>query len=64
MSSYKLSKSIYYLGTGLLALSFVIPLVWALVSSVSPAAGTAQAEGYGLGNYVKLFTYELGCRST
>lgn len=60
MSQRKLSKSIYYLGTGLLAIGFIIPLVWALVSSVSPAAGTAQTDGYGLGNYVKLFTYGAG----
>lgn len=60
MSSRRLNASVYYLGTGLLAIGFVAPLVWALVSSVSPQAGTSQTGGYGLGNYVTLFTYGAG----
>ena len=60
MSHKRLNTSVYYLGTGLLALSFVLPLVWALVSSVSPQAGTSQTQGYGMGNYVTLFTYGEG----
>ncbi|CED90160.1 carbohydrate ABC transporter permease [Actinomyces succiniciruminis] len=60
MSAKKLSKSVYYLGTGLLAICFVIPLIWALIASVSPQAGTSQTVGYGFGNYVKLFTYGAG----
>ena len=60
MNRHGLTATAYRLGTGLLALSFVIPLAWALVSSVSPRAGTAQTDGYGLANYTKLFGYGAG----
>lgn len=56
----RLEAGFYYLGTGLLAISFALPLAWAVVASVSPHAGTAQTRGVGLGNYVKLFTYGAG----
>jgi multiple sugar transport system permease protein len=50
----------YYVLTGGLALLFLFPLVWAAVASVSPQAGTAQVEGWGLANYGTLADYQAG----
>jgi multiple sugar transport system permease protein len=36
------------------ALLFLAPLIWSAMASVSPRGGTAQTEGYGLGNYGSL----------
>ncbi len=49
-----------YVFTGLIAVLFLLPLVWTLLSSVSPNPGTAQTEGFGFGNYVTLFEYGAG----
>jgi len=46
--------------TGALAIIFLFPLVWASVASVSPQAGTAQTDGWGLGNYQTLADYQAG----
>jgi multiple sugar transport system permease protein len=46
--------------TGALALIFLFPLVWAAVASVAPQPGTAQAVGWGLGNYTRLAGYQAG----
>lgn len=46
--------------TGALAIIFLYPLVWTGVASVSPQAGTNQAEGWGLGNYEKLANFQSG----
>ncbi|WP_430784185.1 carbohydrate ABC transporter permease [Actinoplanes sp. G11-F43] len=46
--------------TGGLALLFLFPLVWASLASVSPQAGTAQTDGWGLGNYETLADYQAG----
>jgi len=46
--------------TGGLALIFLVPLVWAAVASVAPQPGTAQTEGWGLGNYARLAGYQAG----
>ena len=46
--------------TGALALIFVFPLVWAAVASVAPQPGTAQVDGWGLGNYARLAGYQAG----
>jgi multiple sugar transport system permease protein len=46
--------------TGALALIFLFPLVWAAVASVAPQPGTAQAVGWGLGNYARLAGYQAG----
>ncbi|HMR49800.1 MAG TPA: carbohydrate ABC transporter permease [Arachnia sp.] len=54
------SKAVYYLLTTCLALTFLAPLVWAVISSVSPAPGTSQTDGFGLNNYIALFEYGLG----
>ncbi len=50
----------YYVVTGGLAIIFLFPLLWSLIASVSPQAGTAQTVGYGLGNYVTLFGFGAG----
>ena len=50
----------YYILTTALALAFLAPLLWAAVSSVSPAPGTSQLHGYGFNNYRTLFDYGLG----
>ncbi|MFB9377032.1 carbohydrate ABC transporter permease [Kineococcus gynurae] len=46
--------------TGALALLFVAPLLWAGGASVSPQGGTAQAVGWGFGNYETLAGYQAG----
>ena len=43
-----------------LALLFLFPLVWAAVASVAPQPGTAQVDGWGLGNYARLAGYQAG----
>lgn len=50
----------YYVVTGSLAILFLYPLLWTAVASVSPRAGTAQAEGMGWANYVTLANYQAG----
>ncbi|MFC6087755.1 carbohydrate ABC transporter permease [Saccharothrix lopnurensis] len=50
----------YYVLTGGLALLFLFPMVWAAVASVSPQAGTAQAEGWGFANYGTLVDHQAG----
>jgi multiple sugar transport system permease protein len=50
----------YYAFTGALAIIFLLPLIWAGVASVSPQAGTAQSNGWGLGNYDTLANYQDG----
>ncbi|HMQ64899.1 MAG TPA: carbohydrate ABC transporter permease [Arachnia sp.] len=53
-------RVLYYTFTGALILMFLAPLAWALVSSVSPNAGTAQVDGFGFANYARLFAYGEG----
>ncbi|MEU4425525.1 carbohydrate ABC transporter permease [Actinoplanes sp. NPDC024001] len=50
----------YYVFTGALAVLFLLPMLWAAVASVSPQAGTAQTDGWGLGNYQTLASYQAG----
>ena len=54
------SRTPYYVLTGGLVIIFLFPLVWAVVSSFSAQAGSAQALGYGLGNYERLFNFQEG----
>lgn len=54
------SRTVYYIATAIMAIVFILPLVWAVVSSVSPNAGTAQTSGFGLGNYATMLKYGLG----
>nr|WP_084106639.1 carbohydrate ABC transporter permease [Demequina sp. NBRC 110056] len=50
----------FWVFTGALALIFIYPLLWTGVASFSPQPGTAQAEGWGVGNYVTLANYQAG----
>ena len=54
------ARTPYYVLTGGLVIIFLFPLVWAMVSSFSAQAGSAQALGYGLGNYERLFNFQEG----
>lgn len=45
---------------GGLAIVFLFPLAWSLVSSVSPQPNTGQVIGYGFGNYVTLYNFGAG----
>lgn len=53
-------RAAYYILTTALALTFIAPLIWAVLSSVSPAQGTAQTQGFGLNNYASLLDYGAG----
>lgn len=46
--------------TAALAILFVLPLLWAAVASVAPQPGTAQLDGWGLGNYARLAGFQAG----
>lgn len=46
--------------TGGLAIIFLFPMIWSAVASVSGQPGTAQASGFGLGNYSTLVKYGAG----
>jgi multiple sugar transport system permease protein len=59
-SALSWSRTPYYVFTGGLAIIFLFPLVWSAVASVSPHPGTAQAVGYGLGNYQTLLGFQAG----
>jgi multiple sugar transport system permease protein len=54
------ARTPYYVLTGGLAIIFLFPLVWATISSFSAQAGSAQAIGFGLGNYQRLFDFQEG----
>ena len=49
--------------TGGLAIIFLFPLLWSAVASVSAQPGTAQATGFGFGNYRRCSTTAPACRS-
>jgi multiple sugar transport system permease protein len=55
-----LSRTPYYVLTGGIAILFMSPLIWAAVASVAPQGGTAQAAGWGFGNYETLAGYQAG----
>lgn len=50
----------YGIFTAALAIMFLYPLVWTTVSSFSPQAGSAQTDGWGVGNYVSLANFQAG----
>jgi multiple sugar transport system permease protein len=60
MQSSGLSRTPYYVVTGGLAIIFLFPILWAGIASVSPAPGTDQVDGYGLGNYSTLYNFGPG----
>lgn len=43
-----------------LAIIFISPLVWVIICSFSPQAGSAQSKGWGVANYLTLFGYQEG----
>jgi multiple sugar transport system permease protein len=49
-----------YVLLGGLSIIFVFPLAWAAFASVSPQGGTAQTDGFGLGNYMTLINHGAG----
>lgn len=55
-----LGRTPFYVLTGGLAILFLYPLIWTTVSSVSPQPGSAQVDGFGLGNYATLASYQAG----
>ncbi len=44
--------------SAILALLFVAPLIWVVVCSFSPQAGSAQSDGWGVANYLTLMGYQ------
>jgi multiple sugar transport system permease protein len=64
MRSTGFSRTPWYVLTGGLALVFLFPMLWAAIASVSPQGGTAQAVGYGLGNYQTLMDFGGGLPQT
>lgn len=56
-------QPIYYLLTALIALTFLLPILWVALTSVSPNSATSQADGFGLGNYSALINYGEGLGS-
>ncbi|GAA4196119.1 carbohydrate ABC transporter permease [Microbacterium oryzae] len=50
----------YGIFTTALAVVFLYPLVWAVVSSFAPRAGTSQTDGWGVGNYATLAEFQAG----
>ena len=44
----------------LLAIIFISPLVWVIICSFSPQAGSSQSKGWGVANYLTLFGYQEG----
>jgi multiple sugar transport system permease protein len=54
------ARTPYHVLTGGLAIVFLFPLLWSTVASFSAQPGSAQAMGYGLGNYVRLFEFQEG----
>jgi multiple sugar transport system permease protein len=54
------ARTPYYVLTGGLVIIFLFPLAWATIASFSAQAGSAQAFGYGFGNYQRLFDFQEG----
>ena len=50
----------YYVATAAIAAVFLYPMVWTLVTSFAPQAGTNQTDGWGIGNYLTLQRYQDG----
>jgi multiple sugar transport system permease protein len=50
----------FYVVAGGLAILMLFPLVWSAWASVAGHPATAQAEGYGWGNYRTLMAYDAG----
>ena len=55
-----LTRTPHYVLTGGLAIIFIFPLLWSAYASVAPQTNSGQTEGFGLGNYVTLLSYNVG----
>lgn len=53
-------RILYIVLTVGVAAVFLYPILWTLLSSFAPLAGTSQASGWGFGNYVALTEYQAG----
>ncbi|QOR71276.1 MULTISPECIES: carbohydrate ABC transporter permease [Ruania] len=60
MANLLTKRVVYYLLTALIAITFILPLAWAVVNSIAPNSATSQSDGYGLGNYGALAVYGEG----
>jgi multiple sugar transport system permease protein len=60
MRSKAASRTPQYVVTGGLAIIFLFPIIWSAAASVSGQPGTAQASGFGFGNYMTLMNYGAG----
>jgi multiple sugar transport system permease protein len=50
----------FYAVSGIVAVIFLFPLVWAAFASVSATAGSSQETGFGFGNYQSLWDWQDG----
>jgi multiple sugar transport system permease protein len=55
-----LIRTPYYVVTAGLGIIFMYPILWATIESFSAQPGSAQTDGYGLGNYATLVSYQAG----
>lgn len=60
MATMLTKRAVYYVLTALIAITFILPLAWATMISVSPNAATSQVDGFGFGNYTALAVYGEG----
>src|SRR5947207_10299027 len=63
MSRRKVTRDVgFYSTSAVLAVLFLFPMVWTLYSSVhgQQATNGADAQGFGLANYRRLFGYGAG----
>lgn len=60
MSTPTWKKVIARILEAIIALIFISPLIWVIVSSFSPQPGSAQSQGWGVANYLTLFGYQEG----
>jgi len=60
MSNKAVRKGTYFFLTFLIAVTFLLPILWVLFTSVAPNTATSQQEGYGVGNYEALMNYGEG----
>ena len=59
LARYAIRTPYYVLTTGL-AVIFLYPIIWATVGSFAPSAGSAQTDGWGVGNYLTLLNFQAG----
>jgi len=60
MRKNPVTKIVNYVLTALVAVTFLLPILWVAFTSVSPNPGTSQTAGIGWGNYAALAEYGEG----